>query len=1048
MDADKHLGLGRCAEAEVAASRSDQANLIARAWNQVAELVAARAGCTHSSASGREPRVRAPAGDFPGYRLVEEIHSGGQGVVYKALQESTSRYVAIKVLHERARQGESDLARFAQEIRILGQLRHPNIVRIYDGSVAAGRVYYVMDYIAGRRLDEFVFDERLSVASVVRLFIKVCEAVAAAHLRGIIHRDLKPGNIRVDASGEPFVLDFGLSKRLSDDVSDVTLSGQFVGSPLWSSPEQAAGGGAAVDLRTDVYSLGVVLYHLLTRAFPQSFGGAVLNVLRQIREEPPTPPRTRNPRIPADLETIILKCLQKDAERRYQSAGDLARDLKHFLRGEAIEARRDSLSYVLRTQLRRHRVAALGGAAFLAALIGGLAAALTFWRQAETARIAAARQVQIAGKQARIAGAASAFLADMLARADRGEQGGNADVRVREVLDEAAALLAGENDYEPEVRETLCETIGRTYQALGLFEQAEPRLREALKLCRARVGESHPDYAAALRNVGSLLLDRAALDECEAVMERALALRRSLLAPDDPLIASSLSDLAAVRRARRDYSGAERLYREALALWAVRPPQDPSMLAGAKTSLALVLSDRGAFAEADSLCREALELANARHGADHPAVAGALSNLAAVLDRGGRADAAEAYYRQALEMRRRLLGEEHALVATSLNNLGGFLHETRGDLDAAEPLLRGALEMRRRLLGEENPLTLGSLEALASLLQDRGRLEEAEALYLRALSLHRTVGGVRSVETASCLNNLATLALARGRTEESVALLREAVSIRRELGATHVNMAVYLGNLAVALGEQAAYDEAAAQLREALAIQRTVIGEEHEEIARTLINLGAALNGTGDYVEAERVLGEALRQARMFYEPSHPRLLACLSGLGLALSEVAWCAPDEPNAGAVAKAEQAESLLRECLAARSAALAPEDAALATTRSHLGNALYVLAAISAGAGDTTRGARLVEAETLLTEGAEGLVVAAERKQTPAARLAAFRAMQRVVRLYDALERLAPEAEAAAKGAAWRKRVAEWVRRIPEATRPAPARSERSRPSGGP
>lgn len=303
-----------------------------------------------------------PANTLPGYEITREIHRGGQGVVYQAIQKSTRRKVAIKVLREGVFAGRHDRARFEREVHILGQLKHPNIVAIHDSGTAASHTYFVMDYIAGQSLDAWKRGAPRSIHETLDLFAKICDAVNAAHLHGVIHRDLKPGNIRVDSAGEPHVLDFGLAKTVASHDTVMTMTGQFMGSLPWASPEQAEGIPRHIDTRTDVYALGVILYQLLTGHFPYDVTGTVRDVLDRILTATPTRPAAYRSEIGSELETILAKCLNKERERRYQTAGELGRDIRHYLAGEPIEARRDSMLYLVRSRtsraIRQHPLAA------------------------------------------------------------------------------------------------------------------------------------------------------------------------------------------------------------------------------------------------------------------------------------------------------------------------------------------------------------------------------------------------------------------------------------------------------------------------------------------------------------------------------------------------------------------------------------------------------------------------------------------------------------------------------------------------------------------
>ncbi|HWL94811.1 MAG TPA: serine/threonine-protein kinase [Phycisphaerae bacterium] len=335
--------------------------LVEFAWQQIASIPREDAGSSDAATAAFNRHSLSPD-SFMGYRLVREIHRGGQGVVFEAIQESTDRVVAIKVLRQGPFADRTELTRFEREIHVLSRLNHPNIVTIHDCSLSAGHSFLVMDYVRGRGLDQYLVDADHSREESLQLFMKICDAVHAAHLRGIIHRDLKPGNIRIDEAGEPHVLDFGLAKLTGANADDsspqtMTLTGQFVGSMPWASPEQVTGQTNEIDLRTDVYSLGVILYQLLTGAFPYPVTGKARDVQDRIVNAPPMRPssvRSVTGRIDGDLDTIVLKCLAKQPDRRYQSAGELAQDLRHFLAGEPIEAKRDSFVYVLRKQISRH----------------------------------------------------------------------------------------------------------------------------------------------------------------------------------------------------------------------------------------------------------------------------------------------------------------------------------------------------------------------------------------------------------------------------------------------------------------------------------------------------------------------------------------------------------------------------------------------------------------------------------------------------------------------------------------------------------------------
>lgn len=338
---------------------------------------------------------------FPGYQIIREVHRGGQGVVYQAIQKATRRKVAIKVMREGSFASARDKARFEREVRILGLLKHANIVTIHDTGMAGDSFYYyVMDYISGQPLDVYMASGERSIDDTLRLFGKICAAVNEAHLRGVIHRDLKPSNIRIDANGEPHVLDFGLAKVATGEFTEesrpqvMTITGQFVGSLPWASPEQATGNPDRIDVRTDVYSLGVILYQMLTSRFPYQVAGNMRDVLNNIVTAEPAKPSTIRRRINDEVETIVLKCLRKDPERRYQTAGELARDIRRYLAGEPIEAKHDSSLYVLRKTLRRHK-GPVGVATVFFVLVVGFGSTIWTMRSRAVAAERKAMEIQL-----------------------------------------------------------------------------------------------------------------------------------------------------------------------------------------------------------------------------------------------------------------------------------------------------------------------------------------------------------------------------------------------------------------------------------------------------------------------------------------------------------------------------------------------------------------------------------------------------------------------------------------------------------------------------
>ncbi len=326
------------------------------------------------TAQAAAPPSAGPRPAVTGYELLEEIGRGGMGVVYRARQVSTRRIVALKVMLSGPFAPRAARRRFQREVELAARLQHPSIVGVLEGGEVAGQPYYAMDFVAGVRLDHYLRTAQPAVPALLSLFVRLCEAVEYAHGHGVVHRDLKPANILIDADGNPFILDFGLAKAMDQvaeltPLSNLSQPGQVVGTLFYLSPEQAAGQSSAIDGRTDVYALGVLLYEALTGVLPYAKSGPPPEVIRRILETPPVRPRARTPQVDEDLETIVLKALEKEPPRRYQSARELADDLRRYLRAEPVLAHRTSHLYVLRKRLHRHRLSAV-----LVLLIAGLAA--------------------------------------------------------------------------------------------------------------------------------------------------------------------------------------------------------------------------------------------------------------------------------------------------------------------------------------------------------------------------------------------------------------------------------------------------------------------------------------------------------------------------------------------------------------------------------------------------------------------------------------------------------------------------------------------------
>ncbi|TWT40915.1 Serine/threonine-protein kinase PrkC [Phycisphaerae bacterium RAS1] len=678
-----------------------------------------------AGAVGQAGRAAALPKSIGSYRIIRRIGQGGMGVVYEAEQQTPQRSVALKVIRGFADADEYRLRLFRREAQTLARLSHPSIAAIYEAGSADGQQYFAMELVQGVSLGDYAAGRRSSGAGAapsslmerVRLFVQICEAINYAHQRGVIHRDLKPGNILVSDDGRPKVLDFGLARISDSDVAAVTVAtetGRLLGTLPYMSPEQARGQVEAIDVRTDVYALGVILYELVTGELPVRVAQTALHeAVQRICEQPPRNPRSLNGAVPRDVSVIAMKAVEKEAGRRYQTVAGLQDDLVRFLNGYPITARPASAAYRLAKFIRRHRAGTLLLTALFAVLVGALVVTQDLLSRA---RSEATKFRWI-----------SDVLQSVLVAPDPARQG-DRSVTVYDALRAADRRIVMELDDQPLESAAVRNTLGNTFLSFSDYDAAERHLRFALQTRRERLGEDHVDVAQSLNDLGELLLlRRSGYDEAEAALKQALAIRRRRL-PGSEELAATLNNLGLLHKqlARTGEASAE--YREALSIRTrifdaalhgagvsrSEKARAANALAQTRNNLAGLLRAEAArlgpvdgaaaarlTTEAEHEYEAVLALRTAWLDANHPDVAKALNNYALVLADAGKASEAERCFRRALEILRQAYGPDHEFVARGQRNLADLLRTQRRFNEAAE-LLTEALAIIEKRLGTQS----------------------------------------------------------------------------------------------------------------------------------------------------------------------------------------------------------------------------------------------------------------------------------------------------------------------------------------------------------
>ncbi|HUO33183.1 MAG TPA: serine/threonine-protein kinase [Bryobacteraceae bacterium] len=738
---------------------------------------------------------------FGPYRVKSLIGEGGMGVVYLAERDDLGSTVAIKVLRD-AWLSPARHERFLIEQRTLAQMNHPAIAHLYDAdTLPDGTPWFAMEYVDGRPLTEHCRKLGASVEERLRLFRSVAEAVEYAHRQAIIHRDLKPSNILIRADGAVKLLDFGIAKHLDRAAQGEasTVTGLRLMTPAYASPEQIRGEPAGV--YSDVYSLGVILYELLAGRLPFDFASCTpAEAERMILEGAPEKPSAARA-LPAsrnawaDLDVLSLTAMHKDVARRYRSVEAFVRDIDHYLEGEPLEARPDSLRYKLGKFIRRHRRAVLAAAAAF-----GVATALVIFF---TARLATARNVALA--QAARAQRIQQFMLNLFDRGDP-SAGPPDSLKAAAVVDRGVQEARG-LDREPAVQADLYATLGGIYQKLGNLEKADSLLALALDRRRAIFGPENREVAESLVALGLLRMDQARLEDAQKLVRDGLTMSRRTLPSGDPALARAETALGKVAEQRGDYKEAMATLEEAARLESAAP--------GSAADLAATLSElanthfyQGDYAVSDALNRRVLAMHEQAYGERHPLIADDLINLAAIQTNLGHYAEAEAFDRRALEINRSWYGNDHPETGASLNYLGQAL-VMEGRFDEAQEMLEQALVIQQRVYGPVHQRVAGTLNELGLLAMRRGKFDAAVKRFGRAVEIDRAVYGDRHQSVALESANLATAYLEKKEYARAEQLFREVMAVYQQvLPAGHLNLAIAEAKLGRTLLRERRYAEA------------------------------------------------------------------------------------------------------------------------------------------------------------------------------------------------------------------------------------------------
>lgn len=842
----------------------------------------------------------AAGGDIGPYRLVKVLASGGMGTVYQAEQRNPRRSVALKVIRTGGYDDQQRVRLFKREAESLARLKHPGIAAIHEaGCTPSGQHFLAMELVHGESITEFVKGRDLTIRQKLALFGQVCDAVGYAHQRGVIHRDIKPSNILVTDPQFPTqigsshrhgavvkVLDFGIARIIESESgpdTTITSAGQIMGTLRYMSPEQASGRNDEIDTRTDIYSLGVVLYEVLTGQLPYLLDSAAPHdAIRRICEDAPVRPRTIRHELRGDLETILLKALEKDPQQRYQSVPMFADDIERLLSNQPILAHPPSSLYQFRKLVARHKTAFTAASALVILVIAfGVTASLMAKRLAAQRQVAVDASLNEAAAR-RVSEQIAGFMDHMISSA-RPEFARGGELTVREAVDESAARVAVEFADQPRIAAALHGTIGRTYHSLGLNTKAEHHLTRALALATQVYGQNDPTLVPALHGLAKLRIDQGRHDAAKELCDRALAITRTNDGTPTADFASSMDVYATLLRAQGDFDAAKMAFAEVVEIRRTLDDGRDPQLGSALNNLASVAHAQANYDEAESLYREALDLQHDRFGERHPDYVTTLNNLAMLLWERGDYDGAAPLFDRVAAIQRVLFDNLHPLVAASLNNLG-LLRKAQRRFTEARELLEEALAMQRQTLSPNHPDLASTMNNLGGVWYAIGDYARAEPLFRDALSIRRIVYSEDHPDLAQNLNDLAAVNYAQGKLDDAESLYRESLEMYLALvGPDHPRVGASHNNLGSLYRKRGRLGDARRHYEEALRIFELKLPDNHPYFGGPLVGLGTVLRDLNQPGAAEPLLRRGAAALRRSFPENHWRVVQCDTTLGACL---------------------------------------------------------------------------------------------------------------------------------------------------------------------